>query len=435
MDEKRKDLIKEFNKDTSNIIEELQDYIEDNRNGRMSTPDHYNIIMNSIQKIVKLAEIKIIEIGSTTRLDRDSLGNLKEEIKEIVQQNNEKTLQMVEQLREEIREIRKMKETGKSEEEERSDIKRELEQLITENTKKTIDAITTVQGDITELNKSYSKPISAQTQNTSYSEILKLGRKQTDIALPTPTPRYSILVHSKNKKKTSEEIKKIMVKNVNPTDINIGVKQMRMIKDGGVVVELTSSEDMTTLKKELDKIKELETVERKKKLPTIKIVSVPKDIEKEELVHKMYEQNMCLSENLSETFVEKQIKIKYSIPQKDSTLQTWIMEVSPMIREILINEEKLYIGWVRCTVYDHITVIRCFKCLNFGHFAKECQEKEQVCSHCNGAHIYKDCVKEGPATCINCVRNSLTEVNHNSMDKHCPSYVKQLRKLLGIQRQ
>lgn len=53
-------------------------------------------------------------------------------------------------------------------------------------------------------------------------------------------------------------------------------------------------------------------------------------------------------------------------------------------------------------------VKQCYKCLDFGHFAKACPEDFRSCSHCAGAHPFDDCPKRAePLCCVNCAQKYL----------------------------
>lgn len=59
---------------------------------------------------------------------------------------------------------------------------------------------------------------------------------------------------------------------------------------------------------------------------------------------------------------------------------------------------------------------QCYNCLDFGHYAKLCSLGHQTCSHCAGAHHYKDCTKlSTPVRCANCTHHVLdTDFPDNS---------------------
>jgi len=58
------------------------------------------------------------------------------------------------------------------------------------------------------------------------------------------------------------------------------------------------------------------------------------------------------------------------------------------------------------------TIIQCFNCFAFGHYANDCQY-EQRCSKCSGRHDYRVC--QQPVMCCNC------RGPHLAIDKNCPA--------------
>lgn len=96
-------------------------------------------------------------------------------------------------------------------------------------------------------------------------------------------------------------------------------------------------------------------------------------------------------------------KIIYMFPIKNNRATTsCIVEVTPEIRNMLLKERHIYINYSVCSLSDHVRVLQCFKCLAFGHFAKNCKSAA-LCGHCAGNHELKDCTKRmETATCGNC---------------------------------
>jgi hypothetical protein len=70
------------------------------------------------------------------------------------------------------------------------------------------------------------------------------------------------------------------------------------------------------------------------------------------------------------------IKSKSKIKSKNPKLKL-IIEVSPELRKIILNLNKLNIEWSRHSVKDFIYITRCFKCLGFGHSKNNCDSDQQ----------------------------------------------------------
>lgn len=89
--------------------------------------------------------------------------------------------------------------------------------------------------------------------------------------------------------------------------------------------------------------------------------------------------------------------------------------------------DKIYVNYNRCSVYEHVPVVRCFKCCGYNHVAKYCNNRT-VCSHCGGEHSYKECRnRNGESFCQNCNRDPFRDpenygTNHSALDKQCPIY-------------
>lgn len=78
------------------------------------------------------------------------------------------------------------------------------------------------------------------------------------------------------------------------------------------------------------------------------------------------------------------MRIRFKMGRRDINVVNIVMEVSPKIREILLQEGRAYIDFAACRVADHLAISRCFKCKAYGHIAKYCKKAigNNVCSHC-----------------------------------------------------
>ncbi|XP_023221191.1 uncharacterized protein LOC111622951 [Centruroides sculpturatus] len=433
MSDVESDKIEAFLEEAFLMVEETKNYIIENPNGRLSTIDHKRFLIEQMTKIIYLAEENLKEIREKSE-SRVNIENTitKEEVSKMLDLHNELTMTELKKIKQDISDIKKMTNRcnldQNKESEIRNKLKSEITELIQANTEKTMEEILTVKGGIKDLNDNLHKGTSVKEQKISYSEVLKLGKTQPEVKIKTSVPQYTVLVYSKNKGNTSEDTKQILIKEINPVHLGIGIKGLRKINQGGVAIDLYCTEDMNTMAKELIKVKELTTKTSQKRLPRIKLVSVPKSIKQEEILDMLYEQNECFNTNISQKFVNEEITVKFSLPQKDQHCVSWVLEVTPMFREMIIKEGTINLGWARCPVFDFISIKRCFKCLGFGHFANQCPSKETTCSHCGDAHLYRECPKDKDVRCANCYRNKQTDYKHNTLDKSCPSYINELRK-------
>ncbi|KAK9753020.1 Zinc knuckle [Popillia japonica] len=96
--------------------------------------------------------------------------------------------------------------------------------------------------------------------------------------------------------------------------------------------------------------------------------------------------------------------------------KAWAME--------LCKKGTVRIGWTPCRVRQRANIIRCYRCLEFGHYKWECEgeNKADLCLKCGARdHRAKDCT--GESFCLTCKR-----AGHRADQTRCPhSYLQKSR--------
>lgn len=75
-------------------------------------------------------------------------------------------------------------------------------------------------------------------------------------------------------------------------------------------------------------------------------------------------------------------------------------------------------------------VVQCYRCLRFGHTAKQCKDKKDKCKKCSQVHVEPDICESQMAFCIHCKTNE-----HPSLSRLCPAYKKQysIKKIMAME--
>lgn len=90
---------------------------------------------------------------------------------------------------------------------------------------------------------------------------------------------------------------------------------------------------------------------------------------------------------------------------------------------ILLKKDKIRIGWVQCQIVERVPIIRCFKCLELGHRAKDCkgEDRATACINCGEiGHQASGCQK--PSFCVKCQIRG-----HRADQTRCPFFRKWLQ--------
>lgn len=173
-----------------------------------------------------------------------------------------------------------------------------------------------------------------------------------------------------------------------------------------------------------------EIVLPKIKLPRVRITNIDTDIQKDEIVNELKNIIRRLS---TWTLVWLQSSQK-------NTVVTFIhrghivIEIDCDSYVQLMKMKTLDLPWRECRIYDHLQVIRCYKCCGFSHKSSECT-KTQVCSKCSCGHKFADCTAKQNC-CINCKTSNQKyktkfDTKHGAYSKECQLLKRQLSKLVS----
>ena len=264
----------------------------------------------------------------------------------------------------------------------------------------------------------------------SYSEILatspstmtNLQRHSHPVAKPGDRQHQAvgIIVKGTNPNTSSQVTKRIIKETVDPKALKLGVSKLKNLANNAVFVECNNTADRDILEKELGKIRSV-TVERpKRKLPTLILKFVPKEVADAAIKDTVLQQN-----NLAH-LEDSLFNIKFTKSTfKDS--RHVVIEVSSNLRRELEALQKIKLHWTVCKVEDFIVVTRCLKCVGFGHTTKFCQN-QQKCSKCAEDHHWRECNDQHPTRCVNCLKansyihddSKKLNANHSVFSKECP---------------
>ena len=229
-------------------------------------------------------------------------------------------------------------------------------------------------------------------------------------------------------KESAEAVKLILKRNIDPTSMQIGINSMKKLRDGRLVVESRSKEEIDMLGKKIEEqcSQLLEVNVPQLRNPNVIIFNVPDDITPENAVDVITTQNQELN------LANDSIKPKFIMKSKGNTRHL-IAEVKPETWR-KIGLRKLKIGWQICNVEEYVKVNRCYKCSKFNHRAAECRG-EETCPLCAEGHKLGECkAAKKDFKCTNCItynthnNDSTMNENHSSLDKKCPCLQQMIKK-------
>lgn len=254
-----------------------------------------------------------------------------------------------------------------------------------------------------------------EKQNSELNQFREVKKKDT---YADRVKSNVVIVKPKDDNQTSSKTKEILKEKVNPLENQ--VSGIRKAAKGAVIIECTNKLQSESLMSSVaETLGESYKVELpKKRKPKFKLCGMSDNLTEEQMINYLIKQNECLN-NESELKVIKTIEKVDKFKNKNFTA---IVETNPESFKRIMELEKLFVNWDSCRVFDYVNIVRCFKCLGFNHYSKECT-RDLACKFCAGKHESTAC-KSKDLKCINClyyVENFKMQLgtNHHAFSNEC----------------
>ncbi|CAH0398358.1 unnamed protein product [Chilo suppressalis] len=184
-------------------------------------------------------------------------------------------------------------------------------------------------------------------------------------------------------------------------------------KSGDRMRERGGSKEVETKLEKNESLK-IETAVNKNPLIIVKYVMGEK---KKEQVEEAVRRHMIKT---GQKCRKKDLQIEAIYEKKTRNLHV-VLKVAPVVWRQLTEAGAFQLQWGLSCVEDQSPIIRCSRCLGFGHMKRVCQEPSDSCSHCGEDHIYVDCPKKDRAPeCLNCKKAGTNNREHNTFSSECP---------------
>ncbi|KAJ4443296.1 hypothetical protein ANN_04964 [Periplaneta americana] len=196
--------------------------------------------------------------------------------------------------------------------------------------------------------------------------------------------------NSDNVQFLTEQTLKI-IKETTVNKIQVGINSVKKVRNKSVVIELRSKEECEAFMKKVETNSQHLTARiPTKRNPEVIIHGIEAGIGNDDLIQCIMDQNPYIKHCLDSG---EQMEIRFMKRSRDNTTQFAVLRVTPTIYHAMRNGGKVYIGYSRCPVKDHIPVTRCYTCCGYGHISKDCTF-ERHCRRCAEDHSFDICPQE-----------------------------------------
>jgi len=145
--------------------------------------------------------------------------------------------------------------------------------------------------------------------------------------------RYKITLKAKNGSQSPEQIKLQLKKDINPTDIKLGIKTLQPLRDGRILIETRSEEEINSLSS---------------------VIGTKCGEQLEIIKHRLRKPRLII-------YISEEITIENVTAIIQAQTYNIVIEVGPQTQKQIL-QTKLKIGWEICNVEDYLVPTRCYRC-------------------------------------------------------------------------
>ncbi|KAK2726533.1 hypothetical protein QYM36_000835 [Artemia franciscana] len=252
-------------------------------------------------------------------------------------------------------------------------------------------------------------------QQASYAQALKGPETFSVILEPVSAGKRNRMNFDE-----AMQVTESIIRVVKGENSDFSVKKVVPAKEGRVILELGSKREleaaMSVLTEKVSDTK-YKPKEVKKHFPRMLVNGAPSPQVKDESEKYLLQCNPEIQRMANEGESFRIITIL-----ENASKRKVVVEVSPKIRQFILSQRGLRIGFILASCDDYVHLIRCNKCCLYGHRKTDCRADE-VCSWCMGPHTYENCDKSFSSrpNYRACEKNKLKSDGHAAYElSKCP---------------
>lgn len=234
----------------------------------------------------------------------------------------------------------------------------------------------------------------------------------------TTTAQGKLLIHC-NDQKSVHQVKQRLQHEIGK---EVVVDEPKSVKPRVIILGADTDFVFPTKQKDPE-IEEVMFVDAQNNLEDPEVTETP-EINFNEFIKLLRKQNECL-DNTDE------LEVVSTKKRHNGTVDV-ILSTDTNTFNKLIEMNKIKIGFEMCRVRENLIVLRCYKCNQYNHTAKDCKQSVS-CPKCAGPHSVQECDVTNVSKCINCVKakedlSMNLNVNHCAWSFDCPIYQRHYNK-------
>lgn len=280
--------------------------------------------------------------------------------------------------------------------------------------KEKINYITKIPNTIYENSTSSNKNIN----NVSYSDCLRKSDETINIKKKSEViVNNNFIIIKPNCIQENKLTRKDLGKFINPAKLKVNIIKIDDLKGGTVKIQCKSKEELEKIENEVkNKLGSNYVISpHENRIPRIKIIGIEDEINEADLINSILEKNEFLKDAKLKVVKIKKMKTKFMA----------ILEIDCISFKKAMDKGVIFVDFSVCTVFEHLDILRCYKCTGYYHSAQNCT-KSQICMKCgNSDHNATSCTTDkANLKCSNCSdANSKFDagyfINHSPFDRNC----------------
>ena len=286
------------------------------------------------------------------------------------------------------------------------------------------DLISSVKEELRQFKEDITDQINAGP--TSYAAAAAQPKK----SVKTPVSRPAIVISSEDANHKHSDVLDIWRKKVSFKNATYAPVRTQHLSNNTLRVEFETQKQRDVTLEKLKTVEDLKSAEAKRLRPMMILKGISTSVDRKEVVDLLKRQNPSVKVESDDD-----LRLCFLRNNRNANLFNAVIEVTPKIRNSLLEISRVNIDHQRVHISDFSPFIQCYKCLQFGHTKAKCDPEITRCSHCASTeHCFKDCdVKEDPTKlkCYNChEHNAKTEGSVN--DAHSATSIKNCTRVRAI---